>query len=349
MGRARRELWASGSLALSLCLLTGFAALSLPLGAARCATWTLQHIALDPSESAGWSEAAALQRSLAATGAAAPPERADVRAAVQRALESGSVMSDEVLSAVHDLGAFAAPEALAVLARAQGWTPRRSFAGVQPSQLQFRHGARCSLPLSLRHEPPTEAFRASATESAVASWPAVLDHGALEQALGVCLQLEALGRGDLVMTLRERAHTLLSVHWLRPRPLWFGGDEGGFRAHPGGAATYGDVTTLLGLELMERMGVPSGLDLDALARGLRRVTGHGALIGALRPDAEYVNSLAALVRLEGGLAPGADRSRLWSIASLLLRCGIGLALTAMFVAAARQYRRAPTRIAVALP
>jgi hypothetical protein len=110
--------------------------------------------------------------------------------------------------------------------------------------------------------------------------------------------LDELGRTGLAGELRTEAHALLRECWVPPRLVT--GRSSGFIARPWHPDSQAFVPhTHDAIDLMLRFGVPDGIDLVAVLRGLERDGRHGARTG---PELGWEASLA-LAKLERGLLP----------------------------------------------
>ncbi|QDV05634.1 hypothetical protein Poly30_11330 [Planctomycetes bacterium Poly30] len=186
----------------------------------------------------------------------------------------------------------------------------------------------------------TEELDGSAREAlarmVLANWPNSGEHGALQQAVACLRLLERLDRLDLIEGRRQAARQLVADHWIaNARPFRFA-RVGGFSPDPAKFRTSFDDSTLAGVLLMARFGVPDSVDLYLLRGYLRYSTRAFGRIGRREPLA-YLHGLgrAALMRLDRqiGLPPRTWFERLMDLRMILVvLLVVGLCLTAIRIA-----------------
>lgn len=259
------------------------------------ARWILAQAELDAVSERGWDGAAALHRALVASGEEVSPLR-EVHATPARALSDGTQVADAVWSAANDLGHFAEPEAWAALAHKQRRSRRDAFERGEITRWISRLDDRYSTPWMLAFEDPPSNFREWVAQCLLASWPRPNDSARLEQALAVTMDLEALGRTDLIASLRAPAHALLRAQWIKP--VWGRGRrEGGFAFDKNESSYRAVESTLFAVELMARFGVPEGIDLFDVEAFLRTEARKSPLSIPLFIDDEGRFARAAPLRL----------------------------------------------------
>jgi hypothetical protein len=263
-----------------------------------------------------------------------------VRTQVERAVAGETAAERFALTAAHQLGLV--DEAAWRTVATRGLLPfllqqlRRDKSPLRPQAFDA-----FLLPMLVATGGLDAATRDHLAERLVAGWPTTDTVFPLRDLVETVWWLDGLGRGDLVEARRDAIRTLLVAHQATgERPF-----RGGFAAHPQ-RLPQGDVhSTRDAVRLMQRVGVPSGLDLVELRRFL---VYHGSELGEassgvrLHRLAAFAD-LDALERLTGPierppLRTLVDERNLVAIASTVLLC----------VWAATRARRA-TAIAGAMP
>lgn len=164
-----------------------------------------------------------------------------------------------------------------------------------------------------------------------ASWPSETTGRALNQLAQCARWMDLLGRSEWVDARRAEAHAVLERHWVARASAF--DRAGGFTSDPEKFPTSFADETLLGVELMARLGVPEGIDLARLRGHLRAESAWG---GPFLDGHPYLSATerAALLRLERqiGLPEPSPLMRLLSERVLL---GAVLLVVLCFVAVAR--------------
>ncbi len=284
---------------------------------------------LDAGSLRAWDEVSNSVEALAAVGAS-PARLEHVRRELARAFEDGVDAHPRVWTAGARMG-LVTREQWARLAERKLERHRLEslLARSGPLLLPDYNEYELHMLLALRELNAEE--REHIAQRVAATWPSESTGRALT-ALAQCVRwMDLLGRGEWVDARRAEAQAILERHWVARAAAF--DRAGGFTSDPEQFATSFADETLLGVELMARLGVPEGIDLVRLRGYLRAESAWG---GPFREGAAYLNATerAALLRLERqiGLPETSVLARVLSERVLL---GAVLLVVLCFVAVAR--------------
>lgn len=277
----------------------------------------------------GWDEVCQSVEALAAVGARAP-RLEHVQREVDRALDDGVDAHPWVWTAAARMGLMTREKWARLAEREiEGYRLKQLLTSSGPLLKPDYSEYELHMLLALRDLSADERERLA--QRIAASWPDESVGRALSQ-LSICVRwMDLLGRGEWVDARRAEAHAILQRHWVE-RASGFR-RAGGFTSDPAKFPTSFGRETLLGVELMARLGVPEGIDLVEL-RGYLRAESlwHGPLIDS----PAYLDAIerAALLRLERQIGLP-ETSMLGRVLSERVLLGAVLLVVLCFVAAAR--------------
>jgi len=280
----------------------------------------------------GWQEAGRTHAALRVTGHAAPALE-HLRAPLERALLAGEVPHSTVWGTAEELGWI--DETL--------WR-RLAAELIQAHKLEQLLKADGPLHLPVYDEylfamllatrTLSDAERAHLVTRVEASWPAPGTHAPLAAALLCVRVLDRLGASERVEARRADVHALLEAHWVdgsRYAPFQA---IGGFTSDAAKFQTSFEEATLDAVELMQRLGVPEGIDLRVVRGYLRSASRAFPLVLEMYPYLHLDTRAGLLLITEGiGLPERSLLARLLGerllIASLLIvgLCALAVRLT----------------------
>lgn len=246
----------------------------------------------------GWQEAGRTHAALRATGHAAPALE-HLRAPLERALSAGEVPHPTVWCTAEELG----------------WVDEELWRRLAAEPLQAHRLARLLeadgplllspndeylFALLLATRPLSDAERAHLVARVEASWPAPGTHAPLAAALFCVRVFDRLGASERVEARRADVHALLEAHRVdgsRYAPFQ---QFGGFTPDPTSFPTSFEEATLDAVELMQRLGVPEGVDLRKVRGYLRSSARAFPLVFEMYPHV-HLDARAGLLLLTEGI------------------------------------------------
>lgn len=258
----------------------------------------LEALELEVGVLRGWSEAGHTHAALRATGHRAPA-LTHLRAPLETALLAGRVAHPTVWCAADELGQV--DEALWRRLAAdpiQAHKLERLLEADGPLHLLPYDEYLFAMLLATRTLTPEE--RAHLVARVEASWPAPRTHAPLAAALFCVRVLDRLGARERVEARRADVHALLEAHWIdgsRYAPFQ---QIGGFTTDPTNFRTSFEEATLDAVELMQRLGVPEGLELRRVRGYLRASSRAFPLLFEMYPYL-HLDARGGLLRVEQGI------------------------------------------------
>lgn len=224
----------------------------------------------------GWEEGAAACAWLRAAGEELPDLSAH-RLLIEHTIDSGVSAHPAIWTGAATMGLIDAPHWRTLYGR---HSERHAVGGwlAQSGPLRVSDYDLYRLPMLEAARPLSTRERAHLVSRIEAAWPEPGSQFELRTTVASIRALDALGAGDRVAARRASVHAILARHWIAPTLARFPEWRGAFAVDPGPGMVGDGRSTAIGVTLLARLGVPTGIDIREvrayLARQARITVGH---------------------------------------------------------------------------